>query len=87
MKPFKKAVALSYQKEKDPAPRLVAKGKGRVAETIIELAQHHDIPLYEDPNLSDVLETLDLNTQIPPELFRAVAEVLAFVYRVNQKMG
>jgi flagellar biosynthesis protein len=65
---------------------VVAKGKGRVAENIIALAHNHHIPLYEDPNLSAVLETLDLDTHIPPEMYRAVAEVLAFVYRVNHKM-
>ena len=86
MKPPKKAVAISYQETTDLAPRLVAKGKGRVAETIIQLAKANDVPLYEDPNLSHILETMDLNAQIPQELYRAVAEVLAFVYRVNQKL-
>lgn len=81
-----KAVALKYEMEKDRAPRMVAKGKGEIAQKIIEVAREHDIPLYEDRELSQVLEALDLDTEIPTELFRAVAEVLAFIYRMNKKM-
>ena len=57
-----------------------------MAEKIIETARVHHVPLVEDENLVQVLEALDLETQIPPELYRAVAEVLAFVYRLNAKM-
>ena len=85
MKKKHKAVALKYEKEKDAAPRVVAKGRGIVAEKIIETARHHHIPLHEDKNLVQVLEALDLETEIPPELYRAVAEVLAFIYRLNAK--
>jgi flagellar biosynthesis protein len=81
-----KAVALIYDKDRDAAPKVVAKGRGRVAEKIIETAKAHHVPLVEDENLVQVLEALDLETQIPPELYRAVAEVLAFVYRMNRKM-
>lgn len=81
-----RAVALNYDKDKDPAPKIVAKGRGQVAEKIIETAKAHHVPLVEDENLVQVLEALDLETQIPPELYRAVAEVLAFVYRLNSKM-
>lgn len=81
-----KAVALSYIKDKDAAPRVVAKGRGQVAEKIIETARAHHVPLIKDENLVQVLEALDLETQIPPELYRAVAEVLAFVYRLNAKL-
>ena len=81
-----KAVALTYDKDKDAAPRVVAKGRGQVAEKIIETARAHHVPLVNDENLVQVLEALDLETQIPPELYRAVAEVLAFVYRMNRKM-
>lgn len=86
MKKKPKAVALKYEKEKDAAPRVVAKGRGSVAEKIIETARVHNVPLHEDKNLVEVLETLDLETEIPPELYRAVAEVLAFIYRLNGKM-
>ena len=81
-----KAVALKYETEKDAAPRVVAKGRDFIAEKIIETARAHNIPLYEDKNLVLVLEALDLDTEIPPELYRAVAEVLAFIYRLNAKM-
>jgi flagellar biosynthesis protein len=86
MKKKPKAVALKYEKEKDAAPRIVAKGRGSVAEKIIETARAHNVPLHEDKNLVQVLEALDLETEIPPELYRAVAEVLAFIYRLNGKM-
>ena len=81
----KKAVALKYNKGKDRAPKVVAKGKGYIAEKIIETARENNVPLYEDKNLSQVLEALDLDTEIPSELYRAVAEVLAFAYIVSGK--
>jgi len=82
----KKAVALQYELGKDRAPKVVAKGRGHIAEKIIEVAEEHGIPLYEDKELSQVLEALDLDSEIPTELFRAVAEVLAFIYRMNKKL-
>jgi len=85
MKKKPRAVALKYEKEKDAAPRIVAKGRGVVAQKIIEAARAHCVPLYEDKNLVQVLEALELETEIPPELYRAVAEVLAFIYRLNGK--
>ena len=81
-----KAVALKYEVEKDSAPRVVAKGRDFIAEKIIETAKSHNVPLYEDKNLVQVLEALDLDTEIPSELYRAVAEVLAFIYRLNGKI-
>jgi flagellar biosynthesis protein len=81
-----KAAALKYEMKKDRAPRVIAKGKGLIAEKILEVAREHNIPLYRDKELSQVLEALDLDTEIPAELFRAVAEVLAFIYRMNKKM-
>ena len=81
-----KAVALTYDKDKDAAPRVVAKGRGEVAQKIIETAKAFHVPLVEDENLVQVLEAFDLETQIPPELYYAVAEVLAFVYRMNRQM-
>ena len=86
MKKKPKAVALKYEKEKDMAPRVVAKGRGFVAQKMIETARAHRVPLHEDKNLVEVLEALDLETEIPPELYRAVAEVLAFIYRLNGRM-
>jgi flagellar biosynthesis protein len=81
-----KAVALKYDAKKDRAPKVVAKGRGEIAEKIIAIAKANDVPLYEDRNLAQILEALELETAIPPELYRAVAEVLAFVYRLNGKL-
>jgi flagellar biosynthesis protein len=80
-----KAVALKYDDKKNKAPRVIAKGRGEIAEKIIEVAKAHNVPLYEDKNLIQILEALELETEIPPELYRAVAEVLAFIYRLNGK--
>ena len=81
-----KAVALKYDRKKDNAPRVIAKGRGEIAEKIIEVAKAHNVPLYEDKNLIQILEALDLETEIPQELYRAVAEVLSFIYRLNGKI-
>jgi flagellar biosynthesis protein len=78
-----KAVALKYDRKKDNAPRVIAKGRGEIAKKIIEVAKAHNVPMHEDKNLIQILEALDLETEIPPELYRAVAEVLAFIYRLN----
>jgi flagellar biosynthesis protein len=81
---LKKAVALKYEPGKDGAPRVTAKGKGLVAERIIELAREGGVPLSEDPDLVGALIQLDFDEEIPPELYRVVAEVLAFAYRLNR---
>ncbi len=77
------AVALKYQPESDKAPRVIAKGRGKVAEKIIEIALENNIHIHDDPDLIEVLSCLDLNAEIPPELYVVVAELLAFVYSVN----
>jgi flagellar biosynthesis protein len=83
----KKAVALTYKPGDDHAPRVTAKGTGRLAERIIEMARKHGIPVKDDPDLVEVLSRLDLDDQIPPELYVVVAELLAFIYRLNQNKG
>lgn len=82
----RKAAALRYAQGKDQAPRVVAKGRGKIADKIIALAEANQVPLVEDRNLIQMLEALDVDTEIPPELYQAVAEVLVFVYRLNQEM-
>jgi len=79
------AVALRYEPEKDRAPKLVAKGQGHIAEKIIELARQHHIPVREDKNLLQILSRLDLNQEIPAEVYKAVAEILAFIYRLANR--
>jgi len=82
---IKKAAALKYEARKDRAPRLTAKGGGPVAERIIELARQEGIPIQEDANLVGALMQLDLEEEIPVELYKVVAEILAFVYRLNRR--
>ncbi len=82
MKRRKKAVALRY-KDGDRAPRVVAKGKGLLAERILSIAREHGIPIYDDGELVEFLSLLDIYEEIPPHLYRAVAEILAFVYQVT----
>lgn len=83
-KSMKKAVALRYSSEQI-APVLVAKGKGYVAQTILDKAREHGIPIQEDASLVEVLSGLDLDQVIPPELYQLVAEILSFVYRSEQR--
>lgn len=77
------AVALRYDEDKEAAPRVLAKGQGKVADKILELAYTQGIPVREDPDLVESLAKLDVGSLIPTELYPAVAEVLAFVYRQN----
>ncbi len=81
----KKAVALRYRPDKESAPRVTAKGSGRIAERIIKVAQDNGIPVKDDPDLIEVLSKLDIEEQIPPNVYIAVAELLAFVYAMNGK--
>ena len=78
------AVALKYDVDKGKAPRIMATGKGSVAEMILQVAESNKVPFYEDDTLVDILSKLDLDTEIPPELFTLVAEILAFVYQLDK---
>lgn len=80
----KKAVALQYELQKDLAPRVVAKGAGDVAEAIIRIAKAANVTVYENEELANALMKLEVEQVIPREWYEAVAEVLAFVYRVNR---
>ncbi|MEQ1705160.1 MAG: EscU/YscU/HrcU family type III secretion system export apparatus switch protein [Rickettsiales bacterium] len=81
----KLAVALKYERGKDEAPVVSAKGKGYVAQQIIELAKSNNIEIRRDTDLVTLLEKLDINTPIPLEAYAAVAEILAYVYKANDK--
>lgn len=83
----KKAVALRYDQENDQAPVVVAKGKGVLAERIELIANEYGIPVKEDPVLADYLMALDLYEEIPPELYKVVAEVLAYIYTMDRQRG
>ncbi|PCJ65402.1 MAG: hypothetical protein COA73_02730 [Candidatus Hydrogenedentota bacterium] len=82
----KKAVALRYREESESAPRVVAKGTGKLAERIIQTARENNVFIQEDPDLVGLLAQLDVNTDIPEDLYLAVAEVLAFIYGLNQEL-
>ncbi|HHW43566.1 flagellar protein FhlB-like cytoplasmic domain-containing protein [Desulfofundulus thermobenzoicus] len=81
------AAALTYDPEKDDAPRVVAAGRGRLAEIIERLARENNVPVYRDERLALTLTGLGAGRQIPPELFQAVAEVIAWVYETEKKAG
>ncbi|MEZ0322885.1 MAG: EscU/YscU/HrcU family type III secretion system export apparatus switch protein [Hydrogenothermaceae bacterium] len=81
----KKAVALKYERFKDVAPKVVAKGKGKIAEKIIEVAKENGVYIKEDSDLVEVLSTLEIDEEIPPQLYKAVAEILVFLYKIKQK--
>jgi len=80
----KSAVALHYDEKH--APRITAKGSGKLAEEIIAVAREHDVPLHEDSELNALLSQLELGDEIPRELYIAVAEVLAFAYMLTGKV-
>lgn len=78
------AVAIKYD-ERTAAPRVVAKGYGTIAENLIQTAKNHGLYVHESPELVSVLMKLDLDQQIPPELYMAIAELLAWLYRLEGK--
>ena len=79
----KQAVALRYE-DGERAPKIVATGAGEIARKILELAREHGVPVERNDSLVDVLSQLDLGYEIPPETYRVVAEILAFLYRTDE---
>ncbi|MCK9454590.1 MAG: EscU/YscU/HrcU family type III secretion system export apparatus switch protein [Sulfurimonas sp.] len=82
---MKKAAALRYDAKKEKAPRVVAKGKGESAENIIKIAQLHNLPIKKDEDLIELLSKVELDKEVPEALYRAVAEVFSFIYKVSNK--
>jgi len=80
----KTAVAIRYDIDKDKAPLIIASGRGPVADEILRIADENRIPMYEDPELAKLLAKLELDTEIPAELYTLVAEVLFFVYKLDR---
>jgi flagellar biosynthesis protein len=80
----KSAVSLQYKKGKNSAPKVTAKGQGLVAEKIIKMAQENNIPIREDKDLFQLLSELDVGQEVPESLYKVVAELLAWVYQLNQ---
>ena len=81
----KKAVALGYNRSQDNAPKVLASGAGEIANKIISLAREHEIPIKEDPDLIEILSKVEIDQEIPPNLYKAVAEIFSFLYKVTNK--
>jgi len=79
-----KAVALRYDKEKENAPRVVAKGEGKTAESIIKIAELNDLPIKKDADLIELLSNVEIDKEVPEALYKVVAEVFSFVYKVTK---
>lgn len=82
----RQAVALEYNPSED-APRVIASGRGVLAERIIEKAQENDVPVHRDDKLADTLSRLEIGDMIPPELYEVVAEILVFVDSMDKIKG
>lgn len=82
---MKKAAALRYDKEKENAPRVIAKGKGQSAENIIKVAQLHKLPIKKDEDLIELLSNVEIDKEVPEALYKAVAEVFSFIYKTTKK--
>lgn len=82
-----KAVAIKYDMEKDTAPTITASGQGTVADKIVEKGEVNDIAIYEDERLVKELLQFKVGTEIPPELYDIVAQILVFVENVDEKKG
>lgn len=84
MEEKKIAVAVKYNPQEE-APKVVAKGKGYLAELILKIAKNHNIPIKRDSKLVKELYKLELDKPIPPELYKTIAVILAWAYNLNQK--
>ena len=82
-----KAAALKYDEESDRIPAVVAKGKGLVAQRIIEKASEFGVPLFKNDMLADSLLNVDIDEQIPPQLYKAVVEVFVWLGKNEQKLS
>jgi flagellar biosynthesis protein len=80
------AVALRYDGGKKETPRVVASGRGAIAERILELAFQHGIKVREDADLAEILEAVEVGDEIPVAAFAAVAEILIYIYRANRAL-
>ncbi|AKX96404.1 EscU/YscU/HrcU family type III secretion system export apparatus switch protein [Neomoorella thermoacetica] len=84
---IRKAVALRYNSEEDKAPRVVASGRGAIADKIITAAREAGVPIHRDTHLAEMLAGLDVGSEIPVELYQMVAEILVFIYSLDQSRG
>ncbi len=80
-----KAVALKYDQTINNAPKVTATGKGDIAKNIIKIAQENDIPIKKDEDLIELLSQIDIDKEIPPAMYKAVAEIFTFIYAMTKK--
>lgn len=85
-KKIRQAIALEYNPEED-APKVIASGRGIIADKIIEKAKESDVPIHRDDKLADTLSRLEIGDMIPPELYEVVAEILIFVDSMDKIKG
>ncbi len=78
------AIAIKYDKDSKKAPTIVASGRGKIAKQIVTLAEENKIPMVEDPKLSKLLSSLKIKSEIPANLFKIVAEILAFIFYLEK---
>lgn len=83
-KEVKKAVALKYDMDVDNAPRVIASGEGKIAEKILQKAKEENIPVKKDQDLVEILAHLNIGDEIPPELYKVIAEILSFIYQLEK---
>lgn len=84
-KEVKKAVALGYDMQTQNAPKVLATGKGETAQKIITLAKENGIAIKEDKDLVEILSKLDLGDEVPPNMYKVVAEIFSFIYQMSNK--
>jgi len=83
---IRKAIGIKYEMESETAPKITAKGSGSIADKIIRIAEEYKIPIHKDPDLIEVLAGVELNREIPQKAYQVIAEILAFVYSMNNKL-
>lgn len=82
---MKKAAALRYDKTKENAPRVLAKGEGEIAKNIIKIAELNNLPIKKDEDLIELLSKVEIDKEVPEALYKAVAEVFSFIYKTTKK--
>lgn len=83
--PLKKAAALQYDLKNDSAPKVIAKGQGETAKNIIKIAEENNLPIKKDADLVELLSKIDIDQEIPTNMYKAVAEVFSFIYSMSNK--
>jgi flagellar biosynthesis protein len=82
---MKKAIAMQYKAYEYNAPKVIAKGKGEIAKKIIQKAKEFDVNIFENAELTDMLMNVEINEEIPPELYKAVVEVFIWLHKTEDK--